>query len=137
MNCRDSDATPIYTGAPILDGIITIVSSPPNSPTGLIAEFDDGILLTWDENNEDDFSHYVLDKDTDDSFQTGQYPSITTTETSYLDTVYEDGQVLYYRLSAVDSVGNVSDFSETLSFEVVLSVNEENMIPRQKMMRSL
>ena len=43
--------------------------------------------------------------------------------------IYEDGQVLYYRLSAVDSAGNVSDFSETLSFEVVLSVNEENMIP--------
>ena len=112
-------------------GLISIVydNTSPSPPTGLTAEFEDGILLNWDENNEDDFSHYVLDKDTDDSFQTGQYPSITTTETSYLDTVYEDGQVLYYRLSAVDSVGNVSDFSETLSFEVVLSVNEENMIP--------
>jgi hypothetical protein len=129
LNCWDSDETPIYTGAPILDGIITIVSPPPNSPTGLTAEFDNGILLTWNVNSEDDFSHYVLDKDIDDSFQAGQYPSITTAETSYIDTVYEDGQVLYYRLSAVDSAGNVSDFSETLSFEVVLSVNEENMIP--------
>ena len=129
LNCWDSGLTSIYTGAPILDGIITIVSSPPNSPTGLTAEFDNGILLTWNVNSEDDFSHYVLDKDFDDSFQTGQYPSITTAETSYIDTVYEDGQVLYYRLSAVDSAGNVSDFSETLSFEVVLNVNEENLIP--------
>ena len=110
-------------------GTITIINLPPSTPTGLSAEFNEGIFLTWNENNEDDFSHYVLDKDTDDSFQSGQYPSIITTETSYLDTVYKDGQVLYYRLSAVDSAGNVSDFSETLSFEVVLSVNEENMIP--------
>ena len=110
-------------------GTITIVDSPPSTPTGLSAEFNDGILLTWNGNNEDDFSHYVLDKDANDLFQTGQYPSITTTETSYLDTVFEDGQVLYYRLSAVDSAEKVSDFSETLSFEVVLSVNEENMIP--------
>ena len=110
-------------------GTITIINLPPSTPTGLSAGFNEGIFLTWNENNEDDFSHYVLDKDTDDSFQSGQYPSIITTKTSYLDTVYEDGQVLYYRLSAVDSARNVSDFSETLSFEVVLSVNEENMIP--------
>jgi hypothetical protein len=129
LNCFGMNANPIYAGAPRLDGIITIVSPPPDSPTGLTAEFEDGILLTWDENSENDFSHYILDKDTDDSFQTGQYPSITTAETSYIDTVYEDGQVLYYRLSAVDSAGNVSNVSETLSFEVVLNVNEENLIP--------
>ena len=110
-------------------GTITIINLPPSTPTGLSSGLNEGIFLTWNENNEDDFSHYVLDKDTDDSFQSGQYLSIITTKTSYLDTVYEDGQVLYYRLSAVDSAGNVSDFSETLSFEVVLSVNEENMIP--------
>ena len=71
-------------------GTITIINLPPSTPTGLSAGFNEGIFLTWNENNEDDFSHYVLDKDTDDSFQTGQYPSITTTETSYLDTVYEN-----------------------------------------------
>ena len=75
-------------------GTITIINLPPSTPTGLSAGFNEGIFLTWNENNENDFSHYVLDKDTDDSFQSGQYPSIITTETSYLDTVYEDGQVL-------------------------------------------
>jgi hypothetical protein len=110
------------------DGIITIVNLPPNPPTGISAEFNDGILLTWYENNEYDFSHYVLDKSNDELFETGQYSSITTTEISYLDTVYEDGQVLYYRLSAVDSAGNVSDFSDVVSFEVVLGIYDR-LIP--------
>ncbi len=99
-------------------GTITIVDPPPSAPTGLLAEFNDGILLTWNENNEDDFSHYVLDKSNDELFADGQYSSITITETSFLDTVYEDGQVLYYRLSAVDSEGNVSDFSDVISIDL-------------------
>jgi hypothetical protein len=127
MGFGDIGGNPI--NGPTYGGIITFINSPPEPPSGLSVDLQENILITWNENNEEDLSHYVLDKDTDDSFQTGQYPSITTAETSYIDTVYEDGQVLYYRLSAVDSAGNVSDFSETLSFEVVLSVNEENMIP--------
>jgi hypothetical protein len=123
------DGTPYNFDSNLLrSGTITIVEQPPSAPTGLSAEFNDGILLTWNENNEEDLSHYVLDKDTDDSFQTGQYPSITTAETSYIDTVYEDGQILYYRLSAVDSAGNVSDFSDVVSFEVVLGIYDR-LIP--------
>ena len=99
-------------------GTITIVDPPPSAPTGLSAEFNDGILLTWNENNEDDFSHYVLDKSNDELFADGQYSSITITETSYIDTVYEDGATIYYRLSAVDSEDNVSDFSDVISIDL-------------------
>jgi len=112
------------------DGIIRIVydNTPPNPPTGIHAEMSDNILLSWSENSETDMSFYVLDKSTDENFVTGQYSSISTSETSYIDTAFEGGQTLFYRLSAVDSTGNVSGYSEVISFEVVVGI-ENNTFP--------
>jgi hypothetical protein len=116
MGFRDIGVNPI--NGPTYGGIITFINSPPEPPSGLSVDLQENILITWNENNEEDLSHYVLDKSNDELFETGQYSSITTTEISYLDTVYEDGQVLYYRLSAVDSAENTSDFSDVISIDL-------------------
>jgi hypothetical protein len=112
-------------------GDINIVydNTPPTIPTGLQAEVDNNILITWSENSENDISYYVLDKSADEDFITDQYSSISTSETSYIDTAFEDGQTLYYRLSAVDSTGNVSDYSEVISIEAVVGI-ENSTIPK-------
>ena len=56
--------------------------------------------------------------------------SIIVYENSYSDTSFSNGQTIYYRLSSVDSLGYVSDFTEIVSIEINLNVLDGGLIPK-------
>ena len=112
----------IYNSLLYQGGSVTFYA-PPTTPEGLELTFDNGIRINWNENTDNDFSHFILDKSFDGQFEIGDYSSIMIYEHSYLDTSYQDGQMIYYRLSSIDILGYSSDFSEIVSLEV-LNVND-------------
>lgn len=68
------------------------------------------IKISWGHSPEEDISHYVIYK--------GQRPEATTqiaqvppTDSTFFDFIFEESDIFYYRVAAVDSAGNVSDLS--------------------------
>jgi len=86
---------------------------PPAAPTGLTATPQIGaILLKWNANTEADLDHYEIYRDTSSPAST---KIAEVHATSYLDEDVEYGVTYYYRIKAVDRVGNKSDFSAEVS----------------------
>ncbi|MBW2638192.1 MAG: hypothetical protein JRC86_11885, partial [Deltaproteobacteria bacterium] len=86
---------------------------PPAAPTGLVAL--PGIkenILQWLSNTEADLDYYIIFRDTSS-------PAVTeyarTSSTMFIDANISYGTTYYYRLKAVDRVGNESDFSAEVS----------------------
>ena len=109
----------------------SIDNLPPSIPSGLIAEFDDGIRLTWNSNPEEDLADYILDKSEDSSFYTNQYSSFLTSDTLFLDFQTSTDDTMFYRLSAIDNSGNVSGYSDTITYIMVLANDENLLIPTE------
>ena len=102
---------------------------PPGVPTGFTAAIGgSGIELVWDISSDEDFQYFRLDKSTDENF--GSYQSIETINTTYLDTEYEVGVTLYYRISAFDHSGNMGEFSPTVDMTVMWA-DLENAMPNE------
>ena len=102
---------------------------PPGVPTGFTAAIGgSGIELVWDISSDEDFQYFRLDKSTDQNF--GSYQSIETINTTYMDTEYEVGVTLYYRISAFDHSGNMGEFSETVDMTIMWA-DLENDIPNE------
>ena len=98
----------------------------PGVPDGLMATvLEEGIQLSWEPSDEEDFLSFILEKSTDDGF--ADLETFETVDTSYLDQEYTLNEVNYYRLAAVDHAGNISDYSDVVE-AAVLSIDEE-MIP--------
>jgi len=98
----------------------------PEVPEGLIAVvLDDGIQLSWDLSNDEDFQFFILEKSTDEGFADPQ--TIESIDTSYFDTEYTLNEVNYYRLAAADHAGNISEYSDVVN-AAVLSI-DVNLIP--------
>jgi len=92
----------------------------PGVPTGfMIAMGNNGLGLIWNSVQDEDFQYYVIDKSADSLFQTDQYSSFHTTELSFIDTEYEDGNIVYYRIAAVDYAGNRGEYSNTISTDIL------------------
>jgi hypothetical protein len=127
---NDAYGQPLYNDdIPVIrNGSVNIYTADP-APTGLAVMFNNGIHLTWNENVDDDFSHFVLDKSYGSQFQTNDYTSIMVYENFYSDTSFSNGQTIYYRLSSIDSSGYVSDFTEIVSIEINLNVVDGAMTP--------
>lgn len=88
----------------------------PAMPTGLIATAGDGeVVLDWNSNTEPDISYYnVYRSITAD----GTYTKITTSEvtaSNYTDASVTNGTTYYYKVTAVDNVGNESPQSTCVS----------------------
>gem|GEM_PF-2138847 len=90
---------------------------PPLAPQSLTADsMDDQIILSWSPNEEKDFSMYRL-------YRGASSPAITlidsitgtSSDTIYNDTTVTNGLRYFYRITAVDSVGNESSFSNEVS----------------------
>jgi hypothetical protein len=107
----------------------SIDNLPPSIPSGLIAEFDDGLRLTWNSNPEEDLADYILDKSEDSSFYTNQYSSFITSDTLFLDFPTPTNDTMFYRLSVMDNSGNVSGYSDTITYIIVLANDENLLIP--------
>lgn len=102
----------------IADTSTQLDSVAPSVPTNLTATTDYSGLsveLTWNQNPESDLSHYNIYRGAVQNFTPGVYSLIGTTNNNY----FTDSEVLdyryYYKISAVDKSGNVSDYSEEAS----------------------
>ncbi|HPF37433.1 MAG TPA: M64 family metallopeptidase [Phycisphaerae bacterium] len=83
---------------------------PPAAPTNLVATpTDGGANLSWDANSESDFSEYVIYRGTTSG---GPYTEVDRDDaTAWADGGLTNGVTYYYVLSAVDTSGNESGYS--------------------------
>jgi hypothetical protein len=90
---------------------------PPAIPDSLSAQvIVDTIFLNWRNNTEADFDHYFLHRDTISGFNPSVFNLIAEPDTSYyVDLEIVQGTGYYYRISATDNQGNISDYSEELA----------------------
>ena len=90
----------------------------PEIPQGLaIAIGDEGIEVYWSPSSNEDFQYFNLDKSQEESFL--NYETFIIEDTFYLDFEYEPSQTYYYRLSAVDLSGNISNYSSVMGLTVL------------------
>ena len=101
----------------------------PAVPTNFIASYyEGGLNLSWDAVQDYDFQYYIVDKSADSLFETDQHPSYQLLENSFLDNDFENTDIVYYRVSAIDYSGNKSSFSSVIS-SATLS-NENYYLPQ-------
>ena len=99
---------------------------PPRVPVNLTASVDtDYISLSWNKNTEADFSNYNLYRDTTADFTADSTTFVASVEdTFYLHIRPEGINNLYFKLTAEDNQGNVSEPSEEL--HIVLTGTKSN-----------
>lgn len=86
----------------------------PNPPIALTVTHGTGktLSLDWDDNTEEDFKYYAVERDTDPTFATVTHLA-NASASRFIDsqTAYET--TYYYRVRAVDYSGNTSGYSNT------------------------
>jgi len=109
---------------------------PPASPAGLAASWQDsGASVTWQRNSEADLAAYRLYRDTSPILFADPLLLLKEAapgDTAYFDTTDLRGQIVYYRLTALDGQGHES----SLGNEVVLSVTaipgeDDGVLPQE------
>jgi parallel beta-helix repeat protein len=109
---------------------------PPKAPDSLTATSSQSVItLSWKPNTESDLSHYLVYRDTltgfiPDTFKiVGEVPKDSSV---FMDSNVVLGKSYYYRVSAWDSTGHQSEYSDEvqiLATEVGESTEEENRPP--------
>ncbi len=91
---------------------------PPRAPVNISAVVDtEYIIISWNRNTEADFSHYNLYRDTTENFTADSTTFVASIEdTFYLHIRPEGINNLYFKLTAEDNQGNVSEPSEELQY---------------------
>jgi len=87
---------------------------PPATPQNLVAEDGDSeVSLTWNKNSEDDLEKYRIYRGTSSPAATliDSCVAQSPPDTFYTDTDVTNGTVYYYRITAVDTADNASDYS--------------------------
>lgn len=88
---------------------------PPSKPQGLsiFREYDGEIGIEWNQNLEKDIAYYRLFRSNSVS---AEYIQVDSTSSSFfIDTQLAYDTTYYYKISAVDIVGNISEFSDSVS----------------------
>ncbi len=100
---------------------------PPRAPVNIYASVDtDYILIRWNKNTEADINHYNLYRDTTENFTADSTTFVATVEdTFYLHIIPQGINNLYFKLTAEDNQGNVSDPSEELHIVLTGTKNNE------------
>lgn len=94
----------------------------PSVPQGLSLQWVSGnIELYWDSPLDNDFHYFVLERSSVESFES--FEPYHTIENYYLDQNVYDNQIYYYRLRSVDYNGNMSDYTELLSSNMMSADN--------------
>ncbi len=106
----------------------------PSAPLGLAADFDDVMILSWTPNHEQDVVDYFLDVSDDSLFIADQYYSFAISDTFFIDSSYQTGSTVHYRLSAADYTGNVSGYSDTLSIRIDPTTADNIVSPAEYML---
>jgi pectate lyase len=104
---------PDYTNLEVyLNSLIEADSDAPSAPTGLIASAGQAVItLNWNDNTEDDLAGYYVYRSA--TFGSG-YVKLNTlplAESIFEDVEAETGTPYYYRVTAIDTSANESDFS--------------------------
>ena len=100
----------------------------PEVPQDLsVTVVDNGIEIFWSNSTDDNFNFFNLDKSNEESFL--NYQTFIIDDTFYRDEEYEPSQAYFYRLSAVDLSGNISDYSATMG--VTTLKLKDDLIPRE------
>ncbi|MFB6280296.1 MAG: FG-GAP-like repeat-containing protein [Salinibacter sp.] len=101
----------------------------PAPPANLTADsFPDSTRLRWSPSEATDVARYRIYRDTapiDSSADPGSYAPFDSTaagDTTFVDTEVTPGQTYYYRVTAVDSSGNESGFSEQATARPPLAI---------------
>jgi len=90
-------------------GPIEIDVTPPSAPTSLAASSRcDAVDLTWSSPPEDDIDYYVLYRSTDEDLL-GEAVAPNVPGTGYSDITVLNGDIYYYRVTAVDDAGLESE----------------------------
>ena len=104
-------------------------------PVGFSGVFSDSTaLFTWNENPEDDIAYYVIDKSSEINFEENQYVRFTSSNALFVDSTYTLGELAFYRLCAVDHVGNSGEFSETIQL-TILNTKIKSAVPTRYALR--
>jgi hypothetical protein len=104
---------------------------PPQPPKGLTAIKDSmNIKLSWNNNTEADFNHYLLYRDTTAGFTADSTKLISQlTVKGYSQIIPNNVNRLYYKLKAVDNQGKVSGISDEVGVIITgITGNENNII---------
>ncbi len=103
---------------------------PPRSPVNLSATIDTNyILLKWNKNTVADFNHYNLFRDTTENFTVDSTTFAASVEDTFYIHIRPEGiNNLYFKLTAVDNQGNVSDPSEELHLVLTGVKDKEEFI---------
>jgi hypothetical protein len=106
------------------------IDLPPRAPVNLSAVIDSAyILLKWNKNSEGDFNHYNLYRDTVENFTADSATFVDSIEdTFYLHITPPGIANLYFKLTATDNQGNVSEPSEELHLVLTGTMNNEKFI---------
>ncbi|MBL7066980.1 MAG: VCBS repeat-containing protein [Candidatus Marinimicrobia bacterium] len=125
---QDPDGTRLDMGALYFDQ----TGIPPKPPAGLSATpRNHQIILRWDQNTESDLHKYNIYRDTSSPATTliDSVVASSPPDTFYVDTDILNGQMYYYRVTAVDSIGNESGFSneDSAKWELNVSINPMNL----------
>ena len=114
------------SNAPFVEYMID--KTAPSSPTNLVAtSTDNAIYLTWLQGSEEDLSTYSVYRSTekDSGFI---LLSSGLKQINYYDTTAKSGTVYYYKIAVTDTVGNVSEFSQTVSAKLAEDIISPEVI---------
>ncbi|SVA89373.1 uncharacterized protein METZ01_LOCUS142227, partial [marine metagenome] len=88
----------------------------PAAPTGLSATAGNSLVtLSWNINSEADFGKYRIYEDKSSSPTTAIDSTLTVDDISKTITGRDNDTTYYYRLAALDTLGNISDYSSEVS----------------------
>lgn len=88
----------------------------PAAPTGLSATAGNSLVtLSWNINSETDFGKYRIYEDKSSSPTTAIDSTLTVDDISKTITGRDNDTTYYYRLAALDTLGNISDYSSEVS----------------------
>ncbi|MCH8012223.1 MAG: CHRD domain-containing protein [Candidatus Marinimicrobia bacterium] len=105
-----------------IDSGFSVDNLSPAVPSGLLALIteQDAVQLTWDAPVDADFEYFRIYRSNESGFDpSGIEPYSESIGTLFIDTEVSIDQIYYYILSAVDSHGNESGFSEEVSATIV------------------
>ncbi|MFQ6615862.1 MAG: FG-GAP-like repeat-containing protein, partial [Fidelibacterota bacterium] len=105
-----------FTGSSFAPEVTFAIDIAPGAPAGLTASAGDGeIVLTWNKNSEGDVAKYRVYGDIASSPTTQVDSTTNAGDTTTTLTGLTNGQTYYYRVTAVDTGGNESGYSNEIA----------------------
>jgi hypothetical protein len=116
---------PLIWYASVPDSGYSVDNLAPTAPTGLTAILEiNNVALSWYQSYEEDFNYFSIYRGTVSGFPLVD-PYAFTIDTTYVDSLVQQGETYYYRVTATDFAGNESDPSD--ESHIIVSVENTNV----------